>query len=375
MLSGEDFLNEILGTHEEQTQPNSDDNSMDSLLGITPPSETDSTNETEVSNNADTPPVETETEDVVAPKRFSIKDSINKLIETETWVDMPLRYDGKEYDSIDDLLAKEKINNELFEALSSAQKSYKQEQINTEYLSIKDQDETKVKLAKAIMTGADYTDLLGYNKDVLEPIVAIDFANIENNEAVSEAFVRQCLVELDNIPAKYIDIEIDGLKKDFKLIEKAEEYQNILVANFNKEVEDRHQAELDRVANEIAETKENIKELRAVLKGDNLTEPFIQKIVKLRYTKDNDGEYHYEKLIKDKIKDKSFEARLMHFLLDDEDLIKKEKSKVKIEAAVKYMEIVNNSNKEVKSGNASQGNLQTDEEDFLRQIGISNSYS
>ena len=165
------------------------------------------------------------------------------------------------------------------------------------------------------------------------------------------------------------------MKKDFKLIEKAEEYQNILVANFNKEVEERHQAELDRVNNELAETKENIKELRAVLKSDNLTEPFIQKIVKLRYTKDNDGEYHYEKLIKDKIKDKAFEARLMHFLLDDEDLIKKEKSKVKIETAVKYMEIVNNSNKEVKSGNASQGNLQTDEEDFLRQIGIGNSYS
>ena len=51
-----------------------------------------------------------------------------------------------------------------------------------------------------------------------------------------------------------------------------------------------------------------------------------------------DGEYHYEKLIRDKFdEDPTFQTKLMHFLLDEEDFIKKATSKAKLENTKRIM--------------------------------------
>ena len=80
-----------------------------------------------------------------------------------------------------------------------------------------------------------------------------------------------------------------------------------------------------------------------------------------------------EELLNDKLKDKSFEARLMHFLLDENDFINKEKSKVKAETSKKFLELahVTPSNKGGKATpRNTTGSLATDDEDFLRDIGL-----
>ena len=69
-------------------------------------------------------------------------------------------------------------------------------------------------------------------------------------------------------------------------------------------------------------------------------EKFSKEILKLRFSKDESGKFHYEKLIKDKIKDKSFEAKLLHFSLDEEDFVKKATSKVKVETSRNFLELI-----------------------------------
>ena len=61
----------------------------------------------------------------------------------------------------------------------------------------------------------------------------------------------------------------------------------------------------------------------------------------------------------------------MYFLLDEKDFIEKEKSKVKMETSKTFMELVHTTPKSSSStATKKSGNLQTEDEDFFREIGL-----
>ena len=384
IISDQEFLDELLKGSQEnlENQQKEETTDLEDILAGTyeePKAEPKSkeTTEDKTTEETATPaePEEKQIEEAEATtlKRFGVKDTVNTLIENDVWVDMAIKYDGKEYDNIEDLITKERPSKELFEALSVAQKTYREQQLNENYIAIKGKDETKLKLVNAILSDADYTDLLEYNSEVVEPLKKIDFSMIENGDRYAEAFVRQCLIDIDGYPEKYIEAEIRDLKQSFKLIEKAEEYQNKTIENFNKEIEIRKESKILSQKQAEKQLKEDVKSLKTELEKQDLKGEFSNQIVKLRYTKDDSGSYHYENLIKDRIKDKSFEAKLMHFLLDEEDFVNKEKAKVKSEASKKYLELVNIIPSEKGSKTPSKkasGNLETNDEDLLKEIGI-----
>ena len=300
-------------------------------------------------------------------KRFGVKDTINSLIENDIWSDIAIKFGDKEYESIEELLANEKPTRELFDSLSQVQKTLREEKLKEEYVSIKGKDETKVKLINAILSDVDYEDLLQYNKQVVEPVKKLDFAN--QDIKITENFVRQCLKDIDNIPDKYINAEIEELKKDFKLIEKAEEFQEEVIRKFNDELDLRKKAEEAVKAKEEEERSNNIKSFKKVLKDKEFSDSFIQKAAQLRYSKESDGKYHYEKLLEDKLKDSEFASKFVHFLLDEQDFLNREKSKVKAETTKKMMELVHIIPKEKGSKTTTTPqNLSTADEEFLNEI-------
>lgn len=302
-------------------------------------------------------------------KRFGVKDTINSLIENDIWSDIGIKYGDKEYESIESLLSSEKPTKELFDSLSKVQKKLREDKIKEEYISIKGKDETKVKLINAILSNVDYDDLLQYNKQVVEPVKKLDFSN--QNPEITENFVRQCLKDIENLPDKYINIEIEELTKDFKLIEKAEFFQDIVIKKFNDELDLRQKAEQALRESEEKERTENMKSFKKYLKEKEFSDSHIQKATQLRYSKDNDGKFHYEKLLNDKLKDKDFESKFMHFLLDEDDFLKKEKSTVKTDATKKIMELINIIPKE-KGAQVTKvsENLNDADEKFLNAINI-----
>lgn len=305
-------------------------------------------------------------------KRFGVKETINSLIESDIWSDIAVKIGDKEYDSIESLLQSERPTKELFESLSEVQKTLREEKIKEEYISIKGKDETRVKLINAILTGVEYEDLLKYNTEIIEPVKTFDFAN--QDIRATEIFVRQCLKDIENIPEKYIDAEIQELTKDFKLIEKAEEFQAQVIQDYNDEIELRTQTQKTIKAQEEAERSTNIKDFKKVLKEKDFSDSFIHKAVQLRYSIENDGKHHYEKLLEEKLKDKDFASQFIHFLLDKEDFLKKEKAPIKEETAKKMMELVNVIPKE-KGGKTTKEvpqNLSTADEEFLDILNIRN---
>ena len=306
-----------------------------------------------------------------ASKRFGVKDTINSLIENEVWVDMPIKYNDKEYENISDLLNKEKPSKELFDLLSLAQKNYKEDLLNKEYVKIGDKESTKGKLVNAILHDIDYTDLLEYNKDIIEPLQRIDFTSIKDGDKIAEAFVKQCLVEIDNYHPDSIDAVVDRLKKEYRLIDKAEDYQKITIDNFNREIERRQLEKTNSIKEERRLLEEQVKQLKNELKVRKFDEKFSKEMLKLRFSKDESGKFHYEKLIKDKIKDKSFEAKLLHFLLDEEDFVKKATSKVKVETSRNFLELMNVKPKESGSKQSNNSDKSNDVDyELLKELGL-----
>ena len=100
-------------------------------------------------------------------------------------------------------------------------------------------------------------------------------------------------------------------------------------------------------------------------------EKFSKEMLKLRFSKDESGKFHYEKLIKDKIKDKSFEAKLLHFLLDEEDFVKKATSKVKVETSRNFLELMNVKPKESGSKQSNNSDKSNDVDyELLKELGL-----
>lgn len=275
--------------------------------------------------------------EIERPVVNNVKNSIEYLLRNQTWSDVSLKFNDEEYESITDLLSKVEATDELFESLNEVQKKLQEDEIQSKYLKIEDTNPHNVKLAEAILKGAEYEDLLRYQGDVIDPLYNLDL----NDDATAEEFVRHCLAEMSNLPQKYIDVEIKDLKQSLKLNEKAEEYKNIIKQDYEAELQRRTQEAIQAQQEEENRVKESIKNFRKTLKEDSFSPTFIDKATQLRYNVDNDGEEHYLKLIKDKVKDKDFEKKLIHLLLDEEDFYKKVKAPVKQEATKKVFEIIN----------------------------------
>lgn len=372
IISDEDFLKEIFNEVKTEEKPVEELSEIDKILLGDDGKKEPEVKETEPVENLSEEEIKHEEKKTI--NRFGVKDTIKTLIENGIWDDMPIKYEDKEYDNIEDLIEKEKPSKELFEQLSLAQKRHRDNQIDETYVKVGDKTSTKAKLVNAILNDVDYTDLLEYNKEVVEPLQRIDFASIQRGDEIAEAFVRQCLVDIDNYHPDSIDAVVANLKKGFQIIEKAEEYQKITIDNFNKEIEKREFEKNELMKRTMEEEKQSMKSLREVLKSQNINDSLASKILKLRFTKDpQSNRYHYQDLIEDKIKnDKSYEARLMYFLLDDKDFIEREKSKIKTETQKTFLELVNSTPKgsSAQESKKKGGNLQTEDEDFLREIGL-----
>lgn len=387
IIPDDQFLDEILNTVKKKPEVvvEEDKDELDELLGIKkqgPPKENEppkkegeaDSEESETTQDSVEDQDTVEEEEKAISRRFGVKDTVTALIENETWEDMPVKYGDKEYESISELIEKEKPTKELFDMLSQAQKGIREEQIKDSYIKVTDKESTQYKLASAILEGVDYTDLVQNYNEVIEPLTKIDFAHIDNGDEVAAEFVAQCLIEIDGYHPASVAAVVQDLKNNFRLIQAAEDYQHIAIEKFNQEVESRKQAKIEAEIAQAEAVKQEMKALRQELKAQEVADSFSAKILKLRYSQDpNSGKYHYESLIQDKLKDKGFEARLMHFLLDEKDFLEKVKAPVKQQSHKKILELMRiapSGKGSAKTSNKQTGNLETADEDFLRDLGL-----
>ena len=283
-----------------------------------------------------------ETPEKTPSGRLNVKDAVNILIQSGTWEDVAIKYDDKEYESIQDLLSKEKVTSELLESLAEAQKQNRESQFQENYIKLDDPKSPSANLARAIATGGDYKEFLEYKEQVLDPVVSIDFYNTKDGDIQAEQFVRHCLQQIDNLPANYVDGIINQLKTDFSLLDKAREYQTRIIDNYNTELQNKMAQEQEKRVQQEREYQEfKTKALEELVNEHQFNKEYAGKLVDSIYLIDpKTGKYHYEMKLQERLeKDPKFYIELAHFAEDPEDYINKKKAGVKKEDLRRIMTI------------------------------------
>lgn len=284
------------------------------------------------------------------------------------WQDVAITYDGVEYDSIRDLVEKEKITKDLLLDLNDVQKQLREEEISGNYLPISNIDELRRSLIDAIVRGVDYDDLLELDREVVQPAINfdIDSANIE--EVMH--FVKEGLINLDNFPEKYVEAEIESLKNDFRLHSKAKEFKQRILDEYQSEINQRiaYQEEAERQF--IEKQEQDIMSFSNDLINDGYNESFARTASELRYNIDEQGVPHFIRLLEERIENPSFAKKLMHLLIDEEDFVNKLTTKTKSETSRRMIAIAKGSSKNSSGMESTPSKNNNRGEDFFNKIGI-----
>lgn len=387
IISDDEFMKEVLGnsatTETQQSDSGSDDlikSILESEAEECEDCDNDSSDkgESKDSSGGDSNPNNgldsVQMQENASLKRFGLKDTINTLLESDTWVDSPIQYGDKEYGSISELIENEKPTREMFRMLSEAQRDYREQELQNSYIKIDDYDSPRVKLASAILNGVPVDDIIE-NYDGVEELMSLDFTQLPEEEAAD--FVRQCLIDIDGYHPASVDLAVQSMAQNFELIPMAQQYQAMLIDQVENELAVREEEYNNMVQAETEMIKQDMIAFKNTVGDMQMSPEYSNMMFNLRYNIDPDtGRYHFEELLAEKMQDKGFEARLMHFLLNEDDFVNRAKSTVKADTQKNIMQLMKISpgskgSKASKPSSASSGgNLATNDEDFLRDIGL-----
>lgn len=288
-------------------------------------------NEEEVENMGTTTDVS------IAPKETVLSKTIKNLIDKGTWTDYSLNIDGEDYESIEDLISKVEITEDLFEALAEKQLEIEKNELQSKTISIEGVDGTRVKIIEAIKNGLNYEPLLEINDNHIQPLKEMDLSDERQAEVVCyERLKMQYGDDLD-----FIQYKLNQLKEQGLLESTAEEVRQEYIAEFEKMMSDKT-LEMKQAKEEAnKKVKENKKELRSVLKEKEYNDVFSKKVVDFIYEKDQDGREDWYSIVKSKLEDKDFATKFAHFVLDEEDFINKQFSDFKRKDKISTLEKLN----------------------------------
>ena len=273
----------------------------------------------------------------IAPKETILTKTIKSLLDKGTWTDYSLNIDGEDYESIEDLISKVEITEDLFEALAEKQLEVEKNELKSKSISIEGVDETRVKIIEAIKNGLNYEPLLEINDNHIQPLKDMDLSDERQAEVVCyERLKMQYGEDLD-----FIQYKLNQLKEQGLLESTAEEVRQEYIAEFEKMMSDKA-LEMKQAQEEAnRKVKENKKELRATLKEKEYNDVFSKKVVDFIYEKDQEGKEDWYSIVKSKLEDKDFATKFAHFVLDEEDFINKQFADFKRKDKISTLEKLN----------------------------------
>jgi len=307
----------------------------------------------------------------VTNKRFGVKDTILTLIETGEWEDTGVRFDDKEYDSIEELLSKEKPTKELFQMLSEAQRDLRNDKLSESYIPVGERNSVKAKLIEAIANDVPYEDLLQQHQEVIQPLQRLQFSKEPNGEQMAADFVAKCLIEIDGYHPASVGAAVEEMRKNFTLFGAAERYQDLTMQMYQQEIDRRIAEQQQFYADQEALYYKELDSFQGVANEIGLTDAFSKTLSDLRFMQDpNTHMYHYQQMIDERLaEDPQFAVDLMHFLVDQEDFINRKRSNVQIESTKRVLELVGLSKKT--KGSKRTVSASDDDDAFLAEIGVS----
>ena len=290
----------------------------------------------------------------VLPTNSQLNAVVSSLVASGEWEDVSLKVGDKEYNSVEELLQDKQIDIDLFDELLESQKIIKKEKIDSSYLKLDDPNSIKSNLAKAILQGQDYSDLIREKESTIDPISNLDFSFIPNDVADRQRAENDAANLLfwhhennlgynlqDEFVRKALHDKIDSLKNNFELLDAAETVKQAVITQYNTELQTRFVAEDTFRQHQQQERKQEIKKYKDNLKAKGYTDNFIKDVTSLRYEEDKTtSSPQYLSVIKAKVEaDPEFATEILHFILDKEGYLGAQKLPEKLNTQRRMIEI------------------------------------
>lgn len=290
----------------------------------------------------------------VLPTNSQLNAVVSSLVASGEWEDVSLKVGDKEYNSVEELLQDKQIDLDLFDELLESQKIIKKEKIDSSYLKLDDPNSIKANLAKAILQGQDYSDLIREKESTIDPISNLDFSFIPNDVADRQRAENDAANLLfwhhennlgynlqDEFVRKALHDKIDSLKNNFELLDAAETVKQAVITQYNTELQTRFVAEDTLRQHQQQERKQEIKKYKDNLKAKGYTDNFIKDVTSLRYEEDKTTSGpQYLSVIKAKVEaDPEFATEILHFILDKEGYLGAQKLPEKLNTQRRMIEI------------------------------------
>lgn len=227
-------------------------------------------------NNEPAPPKEE------TASTFNYKDLVAEFIEDGDWIDGEIELEeGQEPVSISDLA---EITPEMFRLLKAEQKRLKEEQLNTDYVSVKGLDDTTKRMLEIKRAGGDITELLKVEAQHVHPLKGLDL----DSEQTQENLVRQRL-KFQGLSARTIEEEIKYFKENLTLDLEAKKVIDEVNANFDNIVKGEEEKALAHNAQVLEEQKTFKKSMTETFRKFELKDTLIKNLVDQTAKYDDNG--------------------------------------------------------------------------------------
>jgi len=265
---------------------------------------------------------------------------VKEKLRTGEWEDVLFGNEGEEK-PISEI---ENISEEDYQNLLEDHLKHKEEEVNSKYVKIDGLTEVQKSLINIVKTGdlEKARELFENPQQLEEPFQGYDADNEAHNiQVLSWYYSGQGNSE------KEIKALLNVAKEDGTLDQKAEKIVNWQKEEYHKKIK---QAE-EQVREEKKQEEENIKkykkELVQELKND-VEEGMARKFADVATKYNQDGQLQIDSIYDEWMKDPKKASRLLHFLLDEEDYLKKVGANTKKEVQkdlLRKVSIVRNTSK------------------------------
>lgn len=249
-----------------------------------------------------------------APKTSNFyNDLVKDFIEEGDWVDGDIEIE-KDGEIVNVPISELDFTPELFKQVKELQKSKRQEDIDSKYISLEGIDDTTKKMIELKKAGGDISELIKAEAQFVHPLKGLDL----NDERIQEGLVRQKLISL-GLDDDIIDYKINKLKEGLVLDKEADKIIEEVNTNFDNFVEQRKQEQEEQLKVVQEEQKKFKKEVTDIYRKFELKDTLVKSLVENIAKTDEYGLSTVDRLFFDAKKQNPELFAKVSFLLSDEE--------------------------------------------------------
>lgn len=255
------------------------------------------------------------------------------------------------------------LDKDSFDAIIAKYKEAKDNELKDNYISKEGLDDRTKKYIELKKAGGDISQLIEQEVQYINPLSQFDL----ENEAHQEALVRQILQGQGYKP-RYIDQEIEEMKKDLTLDSEAQKIAKQLNKNFDDFIDAKKQEQLAKIEEDKIQQKEFRKNISQELKTLIPNESVAKLILDNATKRDEVGLTNTDKLYFDAQKDPKLFAEISFFLNNREEFYKSIGVKDRNKEAMKIIKPMFTINPQVVKTNKQEAKPDTEGDKILEKL-------